>query len=243
SRFEVGLEAGEDHRPAAVELLVRVLAKVVVGHGEAARVADRFDLPGDARRSLALHVLAPERSHTLHEAARGIDLKILAFHQRPVVGGVTCLVPRARRPVRVDMDPEVVFASDLAVGNGLPQALRSCLDVDLENFLHACLQFVFSSLSPAVHGSAYLLTHRSWTSRIGTGLRKWSFSRPRRLVTTRPASSSCFRCFMTPNRVIRNRAWSAPNVCPSSRKSRSRRLRRVGSANALNTSSTAANYR
>src|SRR5438552_13228065 len=41
SRFEVGLEAGEDHRPAAVELLVRVLAKLVVGHGEAARVADR----------------------------------------------------------------------------------------------------------------------------------------------------------------------------------------------------------
>ena len=40
------------------------------------------------------------------------------------------------------------------------------------------------SLSPATQGSEYLLTQRSWTSRIGTGLRKWSFSRPRRLVTT-----------------------------------------------------------
>jgi hypothetical protein len=37
-------------------------------------------------------------------------------------------------------------------------------------------------VSAAAHGSAYLLTHLSWTSRIGTGFRKWSFSRPRRLV-------------------------------------------------------------
>ena len=62
-----------------------------------------------------------------------------------------------------------------------------------------------SPLSAAAQGSAYLLTHRSWTSRIGTGFRKWSFSRPRRLVTTRPASSSCFRCFITPKRVIGKR--------------------------------------
>src|ERR1039457_5890008 len=78
-------------------------------------------------------------------------------------------------------------------------------------------------LSPAVQGSAYLLTHRSWTSRIGTGFRKWSFWRPRRLVTTRPASSSCLRCFIPPKRVIE--------------KSSSSRLRRVGSARALNTAS------
>ena len=93
-------------------------------------------------------------------------------------------------------------------------------------------------LSAAAQGSAYLLTHRSWTSRIGTGLRKWSFSRPRRLVTTRPASSSCFRCFMTPKRDISKRPSSALSVCPSSRKSSSSKLRRVGSARALNTSST-----
>ena len=34
------------------------------------------------------------------------------------------------------------------------------------------------SLSAAAHGSAYLLTQRSWISRIGTALRKCSFSRP-----------------------------------------------------------------
>ena len=37
---------------------------------------------------------------------------------------------------------------------------------------------VFRSLSEATQGSAYLLTHLSWTSRMGTGFRKWSFSRP-----------------------------------------------------------------
>src|ERR1035437_10657320 len=96
---------------------------------------------------------------------------------------------------------------------------------------------VLRPLSAAAQGSAYLLTHRSWTSRIGTGFRKWSFSRPRRLVTTRPASSSCLRCFITPKRVIEKRSASTFNDCPSSRKSSSSRLRRVGSARTLNTAS------
>ena len=87
-----------------------------------------------------------------------------------------------------------------------------------------------------------MLTQRSWMSRIGTGLRKWSFSRPRRLVTTSPASSSTLRCFMTPKRVMENRSSSMPRVCPSSRNNSSSRSRRVGSARALNTSSTPALY-
>src|SRR5262249_55616912 len=64
-----------------------------------------------------------------------------------------------------------------------------------------------------------------------------SFSRPRRLVTTRPASSSRRRCFMTPKRVIVRRRSSAPSVCPSRLNSASSKLRRVGSASALNTAS------
>src|SRR3954469_24221506 len=101
-------------------------------------------------------------------------------------------------------------------------------------FSNLCLR----SLSEATQGSAYLLTQRSWTSRIGTGFRKWSFSRPRRRVTTRPASSSTRRCFITPKRVIGRRPSSAVSVCPSSANSSSRRPRRVGAAIALNTSST-----
>src|SRR3954468_10281048 len=94
-----------------------------------------------------------------------------------------------------------------------------------------------SPLRAAAQGSAYLLTHLSWTSRIGTGFRKCSFSRPRRRVTTSPASSSTRRCFMTPKRVIGNRASSALSDCPSSSNNASRRLRRVGSASALKNSS------
>src|SRR4051812_38481553 len=93
------------------------------------------------------------------------------------------------------------------------------------------------SLSAAAQGSAYLLTHRSWTSRIGTGFRKWSFSRPRRREATRPASSSTLRCFITPKRVIGSLSSSALRLWPSCSNSSSSRLRRVGSASALNTSS------
>src|ERR1700674_3969496 len=49
ARFEQCLQAGEDHRPTAVELVVGALAKLVVGDGQVARVADRFDLPGHPR--------------------------------------------------------------------------------------------------------------------------------------------------------------------------------------------------
>src|SRR5207248_10149305 len=45
--LEQRLEPGQDHHPAAVELAVRALAELVVGHGQPARVADRLDLPGD----------------------------------------------------------------------------------------------------------------------------------------------------------------------------------------------------
>ena len=44
-----------------------------------------------------------------------------------------------------------------------------------ETFLTVCIvsssKRVLSRLSVAAHGSAYLLTHRSWTSRIGTVFR------------------------------------------------------------------------
>ena len=42
--FQPGLEAGEDHPPAAVELVVGALAQVAVGDGEVAGIAYRFEL-------------------------------------------------------------------------------------------------------------------------------------------------------------------------------------------------------
>ena len=57
--LQPGLEAGEDHRPAAVELWRGVVGQLVVGDGQPARVADRLDLPGHPRRAGALR---PPRS-------------------------------------------------------------------------------------------------------------------------------------------------------------------------------------
>ena len=93
----------------------------------------------------------------------------------------------------------------------VPSAHETVLTVSIVSSSSRALR----PLSAAAQGSAYLLTHLSWTSRIGTGFRKWSFSRPRRFVATSPASSSTRRCFMTPNRVIGSRASSAVSVCPS----------------------------
>src|SRR5690348_5165357 len=74
--------------------------------------------------------------------------------------------------------------------------------------------------------------------RMGTALRKCSFSRPSRRVTTRPASSSTLRCFMTPNRVISSSHSSSLNVWPSRLCRRSSRNRREESARALKTRSS-----
>ncbi len=69
-------------------------------------------------------------------------------------------------------------------------------------------------------GSANLPIQRSWSRRMGTGFRKWRFSRPTRCVVTRSASSRTPRCFMTPNRVMSGSAsHSDPSVWPSRSKS------------------------
>src|SRR5918998_5521926 len=102
ARLEPRLQAREDHRPAAVELVVRVLAKLVMSDGQAAGVADRFDLPGDPRGSLALHVIAPERNHTLDKPAWRVDLKILSLAEEFVRIWVAHLIARAGRPIGAD---------------------------------------------------------------------------------------------------------------------------------------------
>ena len=41
------LQTGQDLRPAAVELVVGLVAQLVVGHGRPARISDGLDLPRD----------------------------------------------------------------------------------------------------------------------------------------------------------------------------------------------------
>src|SRR5260370_32594890 len=73
--LEPGLQAGQDHRPAAVEFAGCPLAQLVVCHGQAAGVADRLDFPSDPRGALALHFITPQRDHALHEPARRLTLE------------------------------------------------------------------------------------------------------------------------------------------------------------------------
>ncbi len=136
-------------------------------------------------------------------------------------------------------------------GDRLPDRLRGGLDVDAEDLVvgSRCRSVVLMLMSPVAclrsvsadtRRSVYLSIHRSWMSRMGTGLRKCNFSRPASDVTTRPASSRTRRCFMTPKRVMSIPDSSSVSVRPSRSKSRSRSSRRVGSASALNTSSSSA---
>src|SRR4051794_30087696 len=57
--LERRLQPREDHRPAAVELVVGAFAQLVVRDRQPARVLDRLDVPRDAGRALGLDVVAP----------------------------------------------------------------------------------------------------------------------------------------------------------------------------------------
>ena len=130
------LQAGQDHHPAAVELVVGAVAELVVGDGQPARVADRLDLPGHPGGTFRLDLVAPQRGHRLHEAAGRVDLEVLALADRHARDRVPGVVGGAGGPVRLDSDPEVVLLSQLALGDRLPQPLRRGLDVDLEHLFH-----------------------------------------------------------------------------------------------------------
>src|SRR4029078_12809223 len=100
--------------------------------------ADGLDMIGDARGALALDVLVPERAHALHEAARRVDLEVLALPEQSA--GMAHLVPRALCEVRRDGRAERGLAPDLRVGDRFPESLRGRADVDLEHLLHGGLQ-------------------------------------------------------------------------------------------------------
>src|SRR5437763_7862295 len=156
-RLEPRLEAGEDHRPAAVELRVRVLAQLVVRDGEPARVADRFDLPRDPSAALVLHLVAPKRGHGVDQAAGRVDLEDVTLAQGYGPAARAHLEARAGLPLRGRSGAEVVLAPDLGIGDRLPEALGRGLDVDLENLLHCLsLQLAFEPGQPGGPGLGVL---------------------------------------------------------------------------------------
>ena len=63
--LEQGLEAGEDHRPTAVELIIRTLAELIVGNLEKARIGNGDDFPGNPRSAFSLHIFDPDRAEAL----------------------------------------------------------------------------------------------------------------------------------------------------------------------------------
>ena len=112
-----------------------------MGHRQAAGILHGFDLPGDPRRSLALHLVAPQGGHGLDQPARWVDLEDLPLPEGHPARSAH-LEARARRPVRADQGAELVLAPYLAVGDRLPEALGRRADVDLEHLLHGILQSV-----------------------------------------------------------------------------------------------------
>src|SRR5690349_15007682 len=71
--FEPRLQAGQDHRPSAVELGRCVRWQLIVDHRQAARVADRLDLPGHTGDACLLGLGTPQCAHRLHEPVRPFD--------------------------------------------------------------------------------------------------------------------------------------------------------------------------
>src|SRR5580700_6130421 len=143
--FEPRLQAGQDHRPPAVELLRSVRRQLVVDHREAARIADRLDLPRHPGRAGPLGVGTPQRAHRLHEPDRPFDDQVLALDQRPLRARMTEPVGRTGRPVRLDRRAELILRPDHRIGDRLPQALGRGADVDLEDLLHLILQLVLEA--------------------------------------------------------------------------------------------------
>src|SRR5581483_1729603 len=209
----------------------------------------RLDLPCDAALVLLGERRVVERPPAVDEPARRVELerRRVAPDLAPRTAGVVAL-GRDRDRGAVEVAP-----GELGLRDRVPDLLGARLDehlVDLRRLLRErrhrrSSSPLLSSESADTRRSVYLSIHRSWISRIGTGFRKWCFSRPDRRVTTRPASSSTRRCFITPKRVISRSLSSSESVRPSRSKSRSSRCRRVGSASALKTESssvTSASY-
>src|SRR6476619_6079379 len=223
------------------------LQAVVRDREQARAVVLIRDLPRDPARLLRDKVRVVERAPLVHEPARRVELEHGPVAPGLAVGPIRLVV--VRRPL--DPGPVEVAGRELRRRDRLPDLLRGGLDEDLVDLRRLCgggchalsSSSLLRSASAATRCSVNLSIQRSWISRIGTGFRKWSFSRPCLRATTSPASSRRRRCFITPKRVISSSDSSSVSVRPSRSKSRSRRWRRVGSASALKTWSSSSTPR
>jgi hypothetical protein len=221
-------------------------AQLVVDTVSRHESADRLDLPGDARGSLGLDVVAPERVKSGRAGAadrpRGSRPRDV---DRP--GTTPCSSSPASSPS--GLDAERVLRPHLGIGDRLPEALGRRLDVDLEDAvsrssaIRSCFHFVLqSSLEPlSVAPTARVLAHPPVVDEpdrdgvqevelLAAALR-WSQSPPPRA----PSGASSRRSASSAARL------ELGQRLPSSLKSSSSSCRRVGSARALNTSSMSEN--
>src|SRR5258707_5665604 len=243
------LEPTDDVRPAAgdaLRRLRRVLELVVDDRQLRHALAGLLELPADTAVRLRRRLEVVERAPGVAEQPRRVGLQHLAVDELLRAVSRPSAPWRARLGGRLDGAAVEVLLGELRLRDRVPHLLRRRADEDgvhlgclCSHGAHAVSSnSVLRSASAETRRSVYLSIHRSWISRIGTGLRKCSFSRPCRRATTRPASSSTRRCFITPKRVMSSSDSSSVSVRPSRSKSRSSRWRRVPSANALKTRSS-----
>src|SRR5207253_1670372 len=155
-----------------------------------------------------------ERAPRRDELRRWARLEHLAVDERRRAVARETEVRRARLERRLDAAAVEVLLRELRLRDRGPDPLGRRANEDGVHLRCLCghgrhpasSSSVLRSASAAARRSVYLSIHRSWISRIGTGLRKWSFSRPCRRGTTSPASSSTRRCFITPKRVMASRS-------------------------------------
>src|SRR6476646_2475191 len=241
------LQAAQDAHPALARHArggLRRAFELVMGDRKLRdAVLLRLDLPRDATRHFGRQFRVVVREPLVHEAVRRAPLGNRLPALRPVPVARQALLGR-----ELDVHAVEVLHRELRLRDRIPDLLRRCADehlVDLDGGVrsrsraHAVSSSSFlRSSSAETRCSVYLSIQRSWICRIGTGFKKCNFSRPYFRGRTRPASSSTFRCFITPNRVISSSASSSVSVRPSRSKSRSSSRRRLESASALKTASS-----
>jgi hypothetical protein len=101
-RFQSTLEAGQNHWPAAKELIICAVTELVAGNHQAARVADRLHLPRNPLCAFCLYIVTRQCRGWLHQPAVRIDVDVFPFNEGSGGTEVGHSVVRDRDPRRPD---------------------------------------------------------------------------------------------------------------------------------------------